>query len=189
MKITPCTIPDVLLIESDRYYDPRGYFTETYRYDILKKNGFDSQFIQDNMSSSISKYTLRGLHYQLPPYDQAKLVRVIHGTIADVAVDIRVGSPTFGNYVCEILSCINNMSLLIPSGFAHGFITLEDNTSVMYKTSNYYNKQSERSILWSDPIINIPWDLLKVGNVILSDKDKVAPLLKDIKFEDIPTYL
>ncbi len=168
-------IPDVILITSKAFSDERGFFMESYKESEFKANGINFEFKQDNHSKS-SKKVLRGLHYQLEPYAQGKLVRVITGKIFDVAVDIRRGSPTFGKWVSAELSEDNKKMLWIPPGFAHGFLALEDNTNVLYKSTNEYNKESERGILWNDPEIGIKWPF---DNPLLSDKDKKHPVLKD----------
>lgn len=173
-------IPDVILINAKTFTDERGFFMESYKDSEFKANGVIFDFKQDNHSKS-SKNVLRGLHYQLEPYAQGKLVKVVTGRIFDVAVDIRKGSPTFGNWISAELSEENKQMLWIPPGFAHSFLSLEDNTNVLYKSTNEYNKESERGILWNDPEINIKWP---VSNPILSEKDKKHPLLKeaDINF-------
>lgn len=168
-------IPDVILITSKAFSDERGFFMESYKESEFKANGINFEFKQDNHSKS-SKKVLRGLHYQLEPYAQGKLVRVITGKIFDVAVDIRRGSPTFGKWVSAELSEDNKKMLWIPPGFAHGFLALEDNTNVLYKSTNEYSKESERGILWNDLEIGIKWPL---DNPLLSDKDKKHPVLKD----------
>ena len=153
---------------------------ESYRESDFRANGITFDFKQDNHSKS-PKNVLRGLHYQLEPYAQGKLVKVVTGRIFDVAVDIRKGSPTFGKGVSAELSEENKQILWIPPGFAHGFLSLEDNTNVLYKSTNEYNKESERGILWNDPEIGVKWP---VSNPILSEKDKKHPLLNeaDINF-------
>ena len=168
-------IPEVILITPKAFSDERGFFMESYKESGFKANGINFEFKQDNHSKS-SKKVLRGLHYQLDPYAQGKLVRVITGKIFDVAVDIRKGSPTFGKWVSAELSEDNKKMLWIPPGFAHGFLSLEDNTNVLYKSTNEYNKESERGILWNDPEIGIKWPF---NNPLLSDKDKKHPVLKD----------
>ena len=168
-------IPDVIIITPKAFSDERGFFMESYKESEFKENGINFEFKQDNHSKS-SKKVLRGLHYQLEPYAQGKLVRVITGKIFDVAVDIRRGSPTFGKWVSAELSEDNKKMLWIPPGFAHGFLSLEDNTNVLYKSTNEYNKESERGISWNDPEIGIKWPF---DNPLLSDKDKKHPILKD----------
>jgi dTDP-4-dehydrorhamnose 3,5-epimerase len=169
MKVTPLGIPDVLLIEPCVFEDARGFFFESFREDIFKKEtSLNVSFVQDNHSKS-SKGVLRGLHYQLPPHAQGKLVRVIQGEVFDVVVDIRESSPTCGQYVTEILSSDNKKQLYIPEGFAHGFLTLSKTSEFLYKTTNFYHPQSERCILWKDATLNIEWP--KDLKIELSSKD------------------
>ena len=158
MKLTPLCIPDVLLIEPKIFQDERGFFFESFNLREFKKTtSLDISFVQDNHSKSI-KGVLRGLHYQLPPFAQGKLVRVIQGEVLDVAVDIRKSSATFGQYVSHVLSSENKKQMWIPEGFAHGFLTLSDTSEFIYKTSNYYNPYYERCLIWNDPILNISWE-------------------------------
>ena len=169
MKVTPLSIPDVLLIEPHVFEDSRGFFFESFREDIFKKEtSLNVSFVQDNHSKS-SQGVLRGLHYQLPPHAQGKLVRVIEGEVLDIAVDIRGSSPTCGQYVAEILSSDNKKQLYIPEGFAHGFLTLSETSEYLYKTTDFYHPKSERCILWSDATLNIAWP--KGLNIQLSAKD------------------
>jgi len=174
MKIINTSIPDLKILEPAVFADDRGYFFESYSYEKLKDLGIDKVFVQDNESKS-QKGVLRGLHFQNPPYAQAKLVRVVKGAVLDVAVDIRKDSPTYGQHVCVELSEQNKRMFYIPEGFAHGFLTLEDDTIFTYKCSAYYNKESEGSLLWSDETLNIDWG---IDNPILSEKDKAAPSLR-----------
>jgi len=174
-------INDLLIINTKKIEDTRGFFSETFKQEIFNSNGIDINFVQDNHSLSKKKNTLRGLHFQLPPFEQAKLVRVVRGSIIDVAVDLRTNSKTFKEYFKINLSANNFKQLYIPVGFAHGFLTLEDNTEVLYKTSNYYSKEHERGILWSDNDIAINWGIEKLVP-ILSDKDKSNFLLKNIDY-------
>jgi len=171
MKIVNTKIPDLKIIEPSVFADDRGYFFESYSYEKLKELGIDKVFVQDNESKS-QKGVLRGLHFQNPPFAQAKLVRVVKGAVLDVAVDIRRNSPTYGQHVCVELSEQNKRMFYVPEGFAHGFLTLEDNTIFSYKCSHFYNKESEGSLLWSDEILDIDWG---TKNPILSEKDKIAP--------------
>ena len=177
MTITPTAIPDVLVIKPRVSEDSRGYFVETYSEQRYRDAGIVCPFVQDNESCSM-KGVLRGLHYQVPPYAQAKLVRVIRGAVLDVVVDIRKSSPTFGQHVTAHISAENKRQLFIPHGFAHGFLVLEDNTIFSYKCDNYYSPQHERGIRWDDPKINIQWPQLDVP-LVLSEKDKRQPLLAD----------
>ena len=161
--------PDVLLLEPEVFSDNRGFFFESFRLDQFQQvTEFKSNFVQDNHSKS-SRGILRGLHYQLPPYGQGKLVRVIQGEVIDVAVDLRQSSPTFGQYVAEILSSENKKQMWIPEGFAHGFLTLSETSEFLYKTTIFYNASSERTILWNDKTLNIDWGYLT--NLQLSEKD------------------
>ena len=169
MKVTPLSIPDVLLIEPIVLEDSRGFFFESFREDIFKKEtSLDISFVQDNHSKS-SQGILRGLHYQLPPHAQAKLTRVIQGEVLDIAVDIRESSPTCGQYVAEILSSDNKKQLYVPEGFAHGFLTLSEVSEYLYKTTDFYHPESERCILWNDKTLNIDWP--KNIEIHLSSKD------------------
>ena len=157
MKVTPLHIPDVLLIEPHVFEDSRGFFFESFREDIFKKEtSLDVSFVQDNHSKSFQG-VLRGLHYQLPPHAQGKLTRVIQGEVLDIAVDIRDSSPTCGQYVAEILSSDNKKQLYIPEGFAHGFLTLSKTSEYLYKTTDFYAPQFERCIAWNEPEIAIDW--------------------------------
>ncbi|MEZ4693971.1 dTDP-4-dehydrorhamnose 3,5-epimerase [Arcobacter aquimarinus] len=180
MTFTRTEIPDVVVIEPTVHGDSRGYFVETFRQDKLEEFlGYKINFCQDNESKS-SKGVLRGLHYQLPPHAQTKLVRVIHGRVLDVAVDIRKNSPTFGKYVAVLLSAENKKQLLVPRGFAHGFVVLEDDTVFAYKVDNYYSPQCDRGIAFDDKNLNIDW-ILNHDELNLSAKDTKQPKLFDIK--------
>ena len=175
MKIIPTKIKDLVVVQPNVFEDARGYFFESYNKEVFLKHGITDEFIQDNQSLS-HKGVLRGLHFQDPPYAQAKLVRVITGSVLDVVVDIRKNSPTYGEHVSEVLTHSKKNMLYVPKGFAHGFLVLEDNTVFSYKCSSLYNKESEDSILWSDTDLNINWG---ISNPILSGKDKVAKRFKD----------
>ena len=180
MTFTRTNIPDVVIIEPTVHGDSRGYFVETFRQDKLEEFlGYKINFCQDNESKS-SKGVLRGLHYQLPPHAQTKLVRVIHGRVLDVAVDIRRNSPTFGQHVAVLLSAENKKQLLVPRGFAHGFVVLEDDTIFAYKVDNYYSPQCDRGIAFDDENLNIDW-ILNHDELNLSAKDTKQPKLFDIK--------
>src|ERR1700761_6727363 len=157
MQLIELEIPEVKLLIPKKHGDARGFFSETYSTQAMKELGLDLEFVQDNHSLSASKGVLRGLHYQLAPKAQNKLVRVVHGAILDVAVDIRRGSPTFGKHVSAVISAENWRQILVPVGFAHGFVTLEPNTEVIYKVTNYYSPSHERGIRWNDPEIGIEW--------------------------------
>lgn len=171
-------IPDVVEIIPRKFGDHRGFFSETFSQKEFESSGLPSVYVQDNHSLSGAVGTIRGLHFQLPPFAQDKLVRVTRGAILDVAVDIRRGSPTFGRHVAVRLSAQDWNQLLIPIGFAHGFCTLEPDTEVQYKVTNYYSPEHDRGILWSDPAIGIPWPVAP-GEARLSDKDQRLPLLAD----------
>ena len=178
MNFIRTNIPDVIIIEPTVHGDDRGYFVETFRADKLEAFlGFKLNFGQDNESKS-SRGVLRGLHYQLPPHAQSKLVRVIQGRVLDVAVDIRKNSPTFGQHVAVELSAENKKQLFVPRGFAHGFVVLEDDTIFAYKVDNYYSPQCDRGIAFDDAALNIDW-ILKKEELNLSAKDKVQPLLEN----------
>ena len=170
MKFTRADITDVVLIEPIVRGDNRGYFMETFLLDKFLKEVTNTTFVQENESCS-SFGVLRGLHYQLSPYAQSKLVRVVKGKIYDVAVDIRKNSPTFGKYVGYELSGENKNQLFIPRGFAHGFVTLEDDTIVQYKTDSYYSPESEGAIIWNDQIIDVKWPI-ELKKINLSNKDQ-----------------
>ncbi|QEO18263.1 dTDP-4-dehydrorhamnose 3,5-epimerase [Acetobacter vaccinii] len=166
-------IPDVILVTPARFEDSRGFFSETYNQDQLSKVGITLPFVQDNQSLSRQKGVVRGLHCQLAPYEQGKLVRVTRGAIWDVAVDARTGSPTYGQWVAAELSAENWSQLWIPPGFLHGFVTLEENTEVQYKCTSLYSKPSERAVIWNCPELNITWPISE-ADAVLSDKDKIA---------------
>ncbi len=174
MTITDTELEGVKILEPRYFEDNRGFFTESYSLRTLSQNGIYNIFTQDNFSFSAQKGTLRGIHYQNYPYAQTKLVRCSKGSILDVAVDLRKSSPTYKKYVAVVLSAENHKQLLVPKGFGHGFVTLEDNTEVSYKVDEYYMHEYDGSILYNDPEINIDWG---VDNPILSDKDSKAPLL------------
>jgi len=179
MKLIPTAVPDVLLIEPKVFEDPRGFFMETFREDWLTKLGINHSFVQDNHSKS-TKGVLRGLHFQKPPYAQAKLVRVTQGEVLDVAVDLRPGSQTFGKVAAEILSENNKRVMYVPKGFAHGFCVISETCEFLYKVSDYYAPGSEGGIIWNDPDLAIKWPKLDVP-YILSDKDKIFPTLSDYR--------
>ena len=177
MEIVKTKIPGLLIIKPDVFEDDRGYFFESYNRNKFVDAGIDNIFIQDNESKSM-KGVLRGLHFQYPPYDQGKLVRVMKGAVIDVALDIRKNSPTYGQWDSIELTESNKMMYWVPPGMAHGFVTLEDETVFFYKCTNLYNKDSEGSIRWNDPDLNINWG---ISNPIISEKDKIAPFFKDLK--------
>ncbi len=174
MEIVKTGIPDLVIIKPKVFKDSRGYFFETYNKEVFKKYGLEQNFVQDNESKS-GKGVLRGLHFQKPPFTQGKLVRVIKGRVRDVAVDLRKSSPTYGKWESVELTEDNKWLFWIPPGFAHGFVTLEDDTIFSYKCTNVYNKALEGAIRWDDPDLNINWD---IDNPSLSEKDKTAPFFE-----------
>ena len=184
MKLIQTALPDVVLVEPTVFGDERGWFMESFNenrfhHELQKLQlPIPSRFVQDNHSYS-KKGVLRGLHYQLPPHAQGKLVRVVQGAAYDVAVDIREGSPTFGHWVGVELTAQNNQMLWIPAGFAHGFVALDDDTHFLYKTTDFYCRECEASLCWNDPSLAIAWPL--IGELILNEKDKLAPLMGAIK--------
>lgn len=167
------------LVKPARFGDARGWFTETYNRERFAAHGIDCDFVQENHSLSIPAGTVRGLHFQLPPHGQAKLVRCIRGRILDVAVDVRRGSPTFGNWIGVELSAENGEQLFVPVGFAHGFLTLEPHSEVVYKVSAFYAPTHDRGIRWNDPAIGITWPLMPEHPPVLSAKDQTQPFLAD----------
>jgi len=181
MKFIPQSIPEVILIEPQVHGDHRGYFVETFRQDKFEQaTGYKVNFIQDNESKS-SKGVLRGLHFQLPPYAQSKLVRVIEGEVLDVAVDIRKGSPTFGQHVSANLNDINKNQLFVPRGFAHGFVVLSETAIFTYKVDNYYSPEYDRGLAFDQAGLNIDWVLPK-EQLKLSEKDQKQPGLEELDF-------
>ncbi|ACE84497.1 dTDP-4-dehydrorhamnose 3,5-epimerase [Cellvibrio japonicus] len=180
MNVINTAIPDVKIFEPKVFGDERGFFFESFSQRAFEEaTGLKREFVQDNHSKS-SKGVLRGLHYQLPPMAQGKLVRVAQGEVFDVAVDIRKSSPTFGQWVGVILSADNKRQLWIPEGFAHGFLTLSETAEFLYKTTNYYSPSHEGSIIWSDPTLNIQWP--DTSAVQISTKDRTAPILKQAQY-------
>ena len=177
MIVKRLKIPDIIALRPDRHEDERGFFSETYNRRALADAGVEEEFVQDNHSLSVAQGTLRGLHFQAPPAAQAKLVRVVRGAIFDVAVDIRVGSPSFGQHESWELSAGNGKQIYIPKGFAHGFCTLEPDTEVIYKVSDYYAPEHERGVLWNDLALGIEWP---VSDPLLSEKDRSHPRLCDL---------
>jgi len=169
-----------LIIVPKRHADSRGWFGETFHDKRLRDLGIACTFVQDNQSRSTRRGTLRGFHFQNPPAAQAKLISVLHGRILDVAVDIRRNSPTYGRYVSAELSSDNGRHLFVPTGFAHGFVTLEDDVSVLYKVSDYYAQSSEGGIRWNDPDVTFPWPL-QGADIILSERDQRLPFLADLE--------
>lgn len=182
MKIIPTSIPDILLIEPRVFQDERGFFMESYQKQKFKEAGIDVDFVQDNHSKS-SLGTLRGLHYQIRQA-QGKLVRVVAGEVFDVAVDIRKNSSTFGQWVGDYLSAENKRMLWVPPGFAHGFYVTSAEAEVLYKASDYYAPEWERSLLWNDPAIGVTWPI-EAGSPILSAKDEKGQLLSEAELFDL----
>ena len=180
MQLLSTEIPAIKLVVPKKFGDHRGFFSEVYSRKALAEAGINTDFVQDNHSLSVEVGVLRGLHYQLAPMAQDKLVRVVHGAILDVAVDIRRGSPTFGKHVAAVLSAENWNQIFVPTGFAHGFVTLQPNTEVLYKVSNYYSPTHERGIRWNDPKLGINWGIDE-ARAILSSRDREHPALADAK--------
>jgi dTDP-4-dehydrorhamnose 3,5-epimerase len=176
MKIEKLNIPEVLRITPAKFGDQRGFFSETWSNAKLAAQGFEAQFVQDNHSFSAQVGTVRGLHCQVAPSAQGKLVRVVKGAIWDVAVDIRRGSPTYGQYAAAELSEANWAQLWIPPGFLHGFCTTAPDTEVIYKVTADYDREAERGVIWNDPDLALPWPVV-AGDALLSDKDRVLPRL------------
>lgn len=181
MKFEKTPLQNVWLIKPKIYGDDRGHFLEAFREEVFKRQGIEYEFVQDNISTS-KKNTIRGLHYQLPPASQVKLVMVPYGRILDVAVDVRVHSPTFGKHFSTILSSENRHMMLIPTGYAHGFSVLSEEAVVYYKCNDYYNQSLERGLRWDDSELGIDW---MADDPILSDKDLNLPLLKDAEESDL----
>jgi dTDP-4-dehydrorhamnose 3,5-epimerase len=182
VEVSPTEIEAVRLILPRIHRDHRGFFSETYNRSGLATSGIDLEFVQDNHSLSVERGVVRGLHFQIPPYAQDKLVRVVRGSIFDIAVDLRQGSPTYGRHAARVISAADWNQILIPIGFAHGFCTLEPNTEVIYKVTNYYSPEHDRGLLWNDPELGIAWPLAET-EAILSDKDKKQP-----RFCELPRY-
>ncbi len=182
MNVIQTSIPEVLIIEPKVFYDQRGYFMESFSAKVFEEKVFNTRFVQDNESKS-SYGVLRGLHYQLPPFVQSKLVRVLSGRVLDVAVDIRKGSPTFGKYISAELTDANKLTMFIPRGFAHGFVVLSEECTFQYKCDNYYSPQHEGSIKWDDLSINVDWRIPE-SDILLSEKDKNHPSLMSAQLFD-----
>jgi dTDP-4-dehydrorhamnose 3,5-epimerase len=182
VRVIETAIPEVKIIEPVRHGDARGFFSETYNGRAFAEAGLRLDFVQDNHSLSAARGTVRGLHFQVPPYAQAKLVRVVRGAIFDVAVDIRRGSPSFGRHVSATISAEAWNQILVPVGFAHGFCTLEPNTEVVYKVTSYYSREHDKGLLWNDPALAIPWPV-EAGEAALSAKDAALP-----RFDELPEY-
>jgi dTDP-4-dehydrorhamnose 3,5-epimerase len=178
MKIERLEIADMLLLTPTRHGDPRGFFSETFRADAFAAHGIEATFVQDNHVFSTPKGVLRGLHFQIPPHAQGKIVRCTRGAILDVGVDIRAGSPTYGRHAAVELSATNWQQLWLPPGFAHGYVTLQYDCEVVYKVTDYYAPDCDRGIAWDDPDLGIDWRI-SAEDVVLSDKDRKHPRLAD----------
>ena len=178
MQLIETEIPAVKILVPKKISDHRGFFSEVYSDKLLASVGIDVRFVQDNHSLSAEKGVVRGLHYQLPPMAQDKLIRVVRGAILDVAVDIRRSSPTFGRHVASVLSAENWRQMYVPAGFAHGFATLEPNTEVLYKVTNHYSPQHDRGIRWNDPKLGIAWNIAQ-DEAVLSERDRKHPTLAE----------
>jgi dTDP-4-dehydrorhamnose 3,5-epimerase len=179
MEVISTGIAEVKEVRPVRHRDPRGFFSEIFREEVLLRHGIDVPFIQENHSLSVDRGVVRGLHFQVPPEGQAKLVRVAAGSIVDVAVDIRWGSPSYGRHVAVVLSAAEGNQLFVPEGFAHGFCTLEPNTEVVYKVNRYYSAEHDRGMLWNDPALGIAWPV-SATEARLSDKDRRQPVLAEL---------
>ncbi|WP_207461047.1 dTDP-4-dehydrorhamnose 3,5-epimerase [Azospirillum sp. SYSU D00513] len=180
MDVVALAIPEVKIIHPKKFGDSRGFFSETYNKKAFEAAGLLYDFVQDNQSLSAEVGTVRGLHFQLPPFAQDKLVRVVKGAILDVAVDIRRGSPTYGQHVSAVISAEEWNQILVPIGFAHGFCTLEPDTEVIYKVTNFYSAEHDRGLLWNDPELGIEWPV-SAEKALLSDKDRKQPSLSELK--------
>ena len=181
-EVLATEIAEVKLIVPRIHRDHRGFFSETYNRAELAALGVNLEFVQDNHSLSVERGVVRGLHFQIPPFAQDKLLRVIRGSVFDVALDIRRESPTYGKHVARVISAADWNQFLVPAGFAHGFCTLEANTEVIYKVTNYYSPEHDRGLLWNDEDLGITWPVTN-AEAILSDKDKKQP-----RFRDLPHY-
>ena len=179
MRVISTEIADLKEIRPVRHGDQRGFFSEIFREDVLRQHGIDVTFVQENHSLSVERGVVRGLHFQSPPAGQAKLVRVGSGSILDVAVDIRAGSPTYGRHVAVVLSAAEGNQLFVPEGFAHGFCTLEPNTEVIYKVNRYYSREHDLGVAWNDPRLGIAWPVSEDA-AVLSDKDRRQPALAEL---------
>lgn len=182
MKVERLAIPEILLLTPARYSDGRGFFSETWNQQRYQEIGIPGPFVQDNHSYSAQRGTVRGLHLQIEPNVQGKLVRVTRGSIWDVAVDVRHGSPTFGRHAAAELTADNWQQLWVPGGFLHGYCTLEPDTEVIYKVTAPYDKAAERGVIWDDPDLAVPWPI-QPGTAMLSDKDRVLP-----RFAECPAW-
>ncbi len=180
MLVEQLKLPEVLLLTPKKFSDSRGFFSETYNLKRLAEAGVDLEFVQDNQAFSADQWTLRGLHFQAPPFAQDKLVRVLRGSVLDVAVDIREGSPTYGQHVSVVLSAEAWNQVFVPVGFAHAYLTLEPDTEVFYKVSNYYAPDHDHGLMWNDPDLAIDWGV-PPQEVVLSEKDKRQPSFRDLE--------
>jgi dTDP-4-dehydrorhamnose 3,5-epimerase len=178
LKVEPLAIPDVLLLTPPRFHDPRGFFSETWNNHRFSEAGVAGPFVQDNHAVSNTRGVLRGLHCQIGPKAQGKLVRVVKGAIWDVAVDIRRDSPTYGRQAGAVLSAENWRQLWVPAGFLHGYCTLTEDTEVIYKVTAPWDRDAERGVIWNDPDLSVTWPISE-ASIILSDKDQILPRLKD----------
>ena len=174
MRVQELAIPAIKVLTPARLRDGRGFLSEVYNRRTLARAGIDTDFVQDNHSLSAERGTVRGLHFQIPPHAQHKLVRVVRGAVFDVAVDLRRSSPTYGRHASVVLSAGAWNQVLVPAGFAHGFVTLEPNSEVVYKTSDHHAPDHDRGLLWNDPLLDIPWPIAE-NEAILSDKDRTLP--------------
>lgn len=179
MDIQALRIPDVKLLVPKRFFDSRGFFAELYNKRAFAELGIDCEFVQDNHSFSSARGTMRGLHFQIAPFAQTKLVRVVRGAIFDVAVDLRQGSPSYGQHVSSVLSAENGKQMFVPCGFAHGFMTLEPNTEVAYKVSEFFSLDYDRGLLWDDPELGIDWPF-EGREAVFSDKDRTWPHFREM---------
>lgn len=179
MQVISTAIPEVKEIRPVRHSDPRGFFSEIFREDVLRRHGIDVAFVQENLSLSVDRGIVRGLHFQVPPAGQTKLVRVGTGSIFDVVVDIRQGSPTYGEHVAVVLSAREGNQLFVPEGFAHGFCTLEPNTEVVYRVNGYYSAEHDRGLAWNDPALGIAWPVTG-EDALLSERDRRQPVLREL---------
>jgi dTDP-4-dehydrorhamnose 3,5-epimerase len=179
MELIATEFPDVKIIRPKRFGDQRGFFSETYNKRVLAEAGIDLEFVQDNHSLSRATGTVRGLHFQIFPYAQDKLIRVVRGAVLDVVVDLRKGSPTFGKHVSIVVSAVDWSQIFVPVGFAHGFCTLEPDTEVVYKVTNYYAAECERGVIWNDHDLGIQWPVTE-AEATLSDRDRALPRLSEL---------
>jgi dTDP-4-dehydrorhamnose 3,5-epimerase len=180
MDVKTASIPSVLLLKPRYFHDARGFFVETYNARAASTAGLTAEFVQDNQALSLKRGTVRALHFQVTPNVQAKLVRVLRGSVYDVAVDLRAGSPSYGRWVAATLTAQGGEQIFVPRGFAHGYCTLEADTEVAYKVDNYYAPECERGLAWDDPTLDIPWPV-SAADAVLSDKDRKLPRFADFE--------